>query len=52
MSLRAAVNAKCKDCCFDPIEPGRWKQQVEACSVTRCPLYDVRPRSTAPMNAS
>lgn len=42
-SLRAAIDAHCKQCTFDELEPGRWRQQVEACGVMRCPLYAVRP---------
>lgn len=49
MSLRAAINAKCKDCIHDPLAGlGSWRQQVEACPCTDCPLYPVRPRSKAP----
>ncbi len=37
------INAKCAECIYDPIDAGTWKQQVEACTVTNCPLYRVRP---------
>lgn len=45
ISLREAIDAKCKDCIYDEGARGlgRWKQQVAACTVTRCPLYAVRP---------
>lgn len=42
-SLREAIDAKCKDCIFDECEPGRWRQQVAACTCITCPLYPVRP---------
>lgn len=46
MSLRAAINAKCKDCIYDPKSGhGTWRQQVEGCTVSRCPLFPVRPRA-------
>jgi len=46
MSLRAAINAKCKECIYDPIAgKGTWRQQVEACTAPTCPLYSVRPTS-------
>jgi len=46
MSLRAAINAKCKECIYDPIAGrGTWRQQVEACTSYACPLYPVRPTS-------
>jgi hypothetical protein len=49
MSLRAAINAKCKDCIYDPKSGhGTWRQQVEGCTVTRCALFPVRPRAQAP----
>ncbi len=48
MSLRAAINAFCKSCIYDPIGgSGTWRQQVEACTSYRCPLYPVRPKSSA-----
>lgn len=46
-SLRAAINAKCKECLYDPrAGKGSWRQQVEACTSPSCPLYDVRPKSS------
>lgn len=47
MSLRQAINAKCKDCTYDPVAPGTWRQQVTLCSVTVCPLWPVRPKTDA-----
>jgi len=46
-SLRAAVDAKCRDCIYDECSPGRWRQQVAACTITHCPLYAVRPQPRA-----
>ena len=44
MSLRAAVDAKCKDCIYDPRSGGgTWREQVAQCTVTRCALWPVRP---------
>lgn len=46
MSLRGAINAKCRECIHDPIGgAGNWRQQVEACTAHSCPLYAVRPVS-------
>lgn len=43
-SLRALINAKCKECIYDPLSGcGTWRQQVEACTSRKCPLYPVRP---------
>lgn len=48
VSLRAAVNAKCRDCIYDPQSGlGNWRQQVTACTCARCPLFSVRPISGA-----
>jgi hypothetical protein len=44
---RERVNAKCRDCIYDPKSGlGTWRQQVEACPSTSCPLWDIRPKST------
>lgn len=45
-SLRGAINAKCRECIYDPVGgTGTWRQQVEACTATRCGLWAVRPVS-------
>jgi len=49
MSLRKAVNQKCKDCAYDFASKGTWRQQVTLCSVKSCALYDARPKSTSPI---
>ncbi len=46
-SLRKAVNAKCKDCIYDNLCPGTWRQQVTLCTVKECPLWEVRPRAAS-----
>ena len=44
ISLRKAINEKCKDCIFDPqCGGGRWREQVAQCSARNCPLWPVRP---------
>jgi hypothetical protein len=44
LTLRAAVNAKCKECIFDPADGcGTWRQQVAACTSLGCPLFPLRP---------
>ena len=52
MSLRKAVNQKCKDCTYDSASNGNWRQQVTLCSVKSCALYDVRPKPTSPIPES
>ena len=44
MSLRQAINAKCRDCIYDPnCGGGTWREQVAQCSAPGCPLWAVRP---------
>ena len=45
--FRARVDAKCVDCIYDECAPGNWRQQVEACASPDCPLWDIRPKSSA-----
>ena len=46
MSLRQAINQKCRECIYDPIGgDGNWRQQVGACTSSICPLYPDRPTS-------
>jgi hypothetical protein len=48
MSLRKAINDKCRDCVYDPLSGlGGAIQQIDACTCTLCPLYRVRPRIIA-----
>jgi hypothetical protein len=46
ISLRQSINNKCKDCIYDPVQKGSWREQVENCTSSACPLFDVRPKST------
>jgi hypothetical protein len=46
MSMRRAINEKCKDCIYDPLcGGGNWRQQVEACTIKSCSLWPYRPKS-------
>jgi hypothetical protein len=47
-SLRGRINLHCKDCIYDSVGAGlgTWRQQIEDCGDTGCPLWAVRPRST------
>lgn len=48
MSRRAAIDAQCKACVYDKNVSGQgsWRKQVQNCTVTACPLYEVRPVPT------
>ena len=45
MTRQQAINAKCKDCIYDPEDVGTWRQQVERCELTACSLWQYRPKS-------
>ncbi|GGG04001.1 MULTISPECIES: hypothetical protein [Cysteiniphilum] len=53
LSLRKAINDKCKDCIYDPLDngAGTWRQQVEACKCKNCPIWKVRPLSSTKINS-
>ena len=40
-----AIEAKCKDCIYDPLDDGTWRHQVGRCEITDCALWVYRPRS-------
>lgn len=43
LSMRDAINAKCKECIYDPISRGTWREQVSECTSGTCPLFPLRP---------
>lgn len=50
-SLKKAIDAKCKACCYDPMDTGTWREQSERCVVKSCPLWEVRPITIVSINA-
>ena len=44
MTRQEAIEAKCKECIFDPLDEGTWRQQVQACEIKSCALYPYRPK--------
>ena len=44
-NLRKAIDNMCKDCTYDELDKGTWRQQVAACTTKTCPLHSVRPVS-------
>ena len=46
-SRRQAIEEYCKECSYDPEDKGAgtWRQQIEACVMSDCPLYEFRPLS-------
>jgi hypothetical protein len=45
VTRQQAINAKCKDCIYDKCAPGNWRQQVTACTIRSCSLWEYRPKS-------
>ena len=45
MTRQQAIEAKCKDCIYDPCEEGTWRQQAERCELINCALWIYRPKS-------
>jgi hypothetical protein len=44
-SFKSAVTEHCKSCVFDSSAAGTWRQRVTLCSVKKCDLWKVRPRT-------
>jgi hypothetical protein len=43
ISLRRSIDAKCKQCVYDPLcGGGTWREQVAQCTVLACPLWPIR----------
>lgn len=41
-NFRKAIDAKCKECIYDPYSEGTWREQVENCTSYSCALYPLR----------
>jgi len=52
VSLRKAINGKCKQCVYDPMDVGTAAQQIAACICSDCPLHPVRPITTKQLPVS
>jgi hypothetical protein len=44
-SMRKAIDEKCKDCSYDNLDVGTWRNQVERCPSKKCALWPHRPVS-------
>jgi len=50
LTRQQAIAAKCKDCSYDHLDFGNWKQQVTRCGGNDCALYPYRPISRHPLD--
>lgn len=42
-SLRQPIDAKCRDCIYDPGSGlGTWREQIAQCTALACPLWPIR----------
>lgn len=42
-TLKQAVKEHCRWCVYDPLAGGNFLEQIEACQITICALYEHRP---------
>mgnify|MGYP000435623285 CR=1 FL=1 len=42
-----AINKNCRECSYDELCDGTWRDQIEGCHITKCALYDFRPKTIA-----
>ena len=47
LTRQQAIDANCKDCNYDDLDVGTWRDQIERCSSPQCPFYEYRPLTTA-----
>ena len=43
VSPQRAIANHCKGCIYDSLAGGTWREQVEACPIVKCELYQHRP---------
>ena len=49
MSLRRRINQNCRDCIYDEMAMGTWRQQMTLCTVNSCAFHEIRPKTTKPI---
>jgi hypothetical protein len=52
MSLRKRIDRNCRDCTYDSVSPGTWRQQVALCNVKSCQFWEIRAKPTSPIPKS
>jgi hypothetical protein len=52
MSLRKRTDENCRDCIYDSLAPGTWRQQVSLCTIKTCPFWDIRAKPASPIPES
>ena len=52
MSFRKRIEKNCRDCIYDSVSPGTWRQQVVLCNVKSCSFWEIRAKPTSPIPES
>jgi hypothetical protein len=52
MTRQKAIAAKYKECIYDELDQGTWRQQVKACDIESCALHPYRPMLYKPRRHS
>jgi hypothetical protein len=52
MSFRKRIDKNCRDCTYDSVSPGTWRQQVALCNVKSCSFWEIRAKPTSPIPKS
>lgn len=47
LSAQKAIDAKCKDCIYDELDIGTWRDQTTLCPAKSCDLWEYRPLNKA-----
>ena len=48
MTRQKAIEEKCRECIYDELDQGTWRQQVKACDIESCALHPYRPMPYKP----
>ncbi len=49
LTRQQAIDANCKDCNYDELDVGTWRDQIERFPSPQCPFFEYRPLTTATM---
>ena len=49
LTRQQAIDANRKDCNYDELDVGTWRDQIERCPSPQCPFFEYRPLTTATM---
>ena len=52
MTRQRTIDAKCRECTYDPLDDGTWRQQVQRCEIIDCALWKFRPKSRSKVSSA